>query len=128
MEARDMHSRAPIARAGYTQLYKLDKMRIDRDIPVLPDVDKRGIYVYYRDSDPHGDACKNAVGSGKGYVNISFQAFKAAAKAIYEGSFITMQDPNSHQITNTIPYDVLAARISKCIAFAGRTKCAGATA
>jgi hypothetical protein len=25
-------------------------------------------------------------------------------------------------------YDVLAARISKCVAFAGRTKCAGATA
>jgi hypothetical protein len=25
-------------------------------------------------------------------------------------------------------YDVLAARISKCVAFAGRTKCAGAMA
>jgi hypothetical protein len=25
-------------------------------------------------------------------------------------------------------YDVLAARISKCVAFAGRAKCAGATA
>jgi hypothetical protein len=33
-------------------------------------------------------------------------------------------------IAHNVPaiYDVLAARISKCVAFAGRTKCAGATA
>jgi hypothetical protein len=34
------------------------------------------------------------------------------------------------KIAHNVPavYDVLAARISKCVAFAGRTKCAGATA
>jgi hypothetical protein len=34
------------------------------------------------------------------------------------------------QMAHNVPavYDVLAARISKCVAFAGRTKCAEATA
>jgi hypothetical protein len=32
----------------------------------------------------------------------------------------------SHNVSAV--YDVLAARISKCVAFAGRTKCAGTTA
>jgi hypothetical protein len=44
--------------------------------------------------------------------------------------FVNIFQKNSVEMAHNVPavYDVLAARISKCAAFAGRTKCAGATA
>jgi hypothetical protein len=45
-------------------------------------------------------------------------------------SFFEYLQKISVQIAHNVPavYDVLAAWISKCVAFAGRTKCAGAMA
>jgi hypothetical protein len=44
--------------------------------------------------------------------------------------FVNMSNKILSEIAHNVQavYDVLAARISKCVAFAGRTKCAGATA
>jgi hypothetical protein len=44
--------------------------------------------------------------------------------------FLKKFEKISKSMAHNVPavYDVLAARISKCVAFAGRPKCAGATA
>jgi hypothetical protein len=44
--------------------------------------------------------------------------------------YIIFLQKNSKKIAHNVPavYDVLAARISKCVAFAGPTKCAEAKA
>jgi hypothetical protein len=44
------------------------------------------------------------------------------------GVYLFIKIPNFIAYNVPAVYDVLAARISKCAAFAGRTKCAGATA
>jgi hypothetical protein len=49
---------------------------------------------------------------------------------VFTHIFLIIFSKNVGGISYNVPavYDVLAARISKCVAFAGRTKCAGAMA
>jgi hypothetical protein len=74
----------------------------------------------------NSNGCQYGLYQGKGYFIVSANFIAP----VHAGRFKKLFRLGFKKSAYNVPavYDVLTARISKCVAFAGRAKCAGATA